>query len=86
MLLYLIERYGRNKAAVYGQRMICVIDFLTKHEEKLKKAGLLRTWHDGLGMDDDLLFQAFAKLPFDWREGFHFEDVMNYVSRAKGPN
>jgi hypothetical protein len=86
MMFYLMNKYGRMKATAYAHRMISVIDFLRLHEGKLKKAGILRTWEDGLGMDDDLLFQAFAKLPFDRRKGFSFEDVMDYVSRAKKPN
>jgi hypothetical protein len=66
--------------------MISIVDFLSTYEQKLKKAGIVRTWEDGLGMDDDILFQAFAKLLFDRRKGFRFEDVMDYVARAKKPS
>jgi hypothetical protein len=86
MMIYLMTKYGRPKASAYGHRMISVIDFLTEHEAKLKKAEILRPWRDGVGMDDDVLFQALAKLPFDRRKGFNFEDVMDYISRAKSPN
>jgi hypothetical protein len=86
MMIYLRGKYGRTKAAAHSVRMISIIDFLTGHEQRLKEAGILRPWRDGVGMDNDLLFQAFAKLPFDRRNRFNFDDVMDYVSRAKKPN
>lgn len=86
MILYLMNTYGRAKATAHAQRMIHLVVFLDEHEEKLKKAGIVHAWDDRCGMDDDLLFQALALLPYDRREGFDFNHVMDYVSHGRSPN
>jgi hypothetical protein len=85
MMIYLMENYGTAKATAHARRIIHVVDFFSIHEKKLKKAGIVRIWKNGFGMDDDLLLEALAKLPFT-RKGFRFEDVMGYIARAKKPN
>jgi hypothetical protein len=85
VLVFVKEKYGRNKGSAHFLRMGHIISFVEHYRDRLKRDKLVTPIaNDGVSLDDNLV-RAFATLPFTM-SSFRYDDVEKYVQSCKKPS
>jgi hypothetical protein len=84
-LVFLKQKYGRNKGSAHFIRMGQIISFVEHYRDRLKRDKLLTPIANGGESLEDSLVRAFATLPFTMAS-FQYDEVKKYVESCKKPS